>query len=345
MGQGNLLQLLQDGNAPQNIRMLIARGSAPLPPAQALELLVYLLKDKDPEVAATASQTLASWSKEEVMAHLKGRDCPVSVLEYFAVAGGPDSLLQAVIANPATPAKSVEVLARTAPEYLLEKILDNRVRILESPEILESVKKNPRVTPKIRRIMQEIEVEFLGGKKTDYSIEETAAPNPIVEEILLDSVVPLEELLLEGLPVDPEARQVELSKRISSLSPKQKIQYALFGNREIRSLLVRDANKDVARSVLRSPKITESEIESIAAMRGVAEDILRDIGNSKTWLRSYIVVQNLVKNPKTPPSISQRLIFRLRARDLAQISKDRGIPDAVRYNATRVLNQRTRTPR
>jgi uncharacterized protein (UPF0147 family) len=345
MGQGNLLQLLQDGNAPRNLRMLVARGSAPLPPAQTIEILVCLSRDDDPEVAACASQTLASWNEEEITAYLRARECPVSVLEYFAVPDRQDSLLEAVIANPATPAKSVEEIALVSPEHLLEKILDNRVRILEYPEILQSLKKNPCATAEIRRIAQEIEVEFLGSKKTDYSIEESPAPNPPGEEILPDSVVPLEELFLEGLPVDPEARQVELTRRISSLSPKQKIQYALFGNREIRSLLVRDSNKDVARSVLRSPKVTENEIESIAAMRGVAEDILREIGNSKTWTRSYVVVQNLVRNPKTPPSVSQRLIFRLRARDLAQISKDRSIPDAVRHNATRALNQRTRPSR
>jgi hypothetical protein len=345
MGQSNLLQLLLDGKAPKNLRMLIARGSAPLPPAQALELLVCLLKDADSEIAATASQTVASWGEQEIAAHLEARDCPVSVLEYFAVAGGAEPVLQAVIANPSTPAKSLNALALTASGPLLEKILDNRVRILESPDILQSVKKNPHVTLEIRRIVQEIEVEFLGDKKTDYSIEETFEPNPIVEEILLESLLPPEDLFLEGLPVDPDARQVELTKKISSLTPKQKIRYALFGNREIRALLVRDTNKDVARSVLRSPKITENEIESIAAMRGVAEDILREIGNSKTWMRSYIVVQNLVKNPKTPPSISQRLIFRLRVRDLTQISKDRSIPEAVRYNATRALNQRTRTHR
>jgi hypothetical protein len=345
MGQTNLFQLLQNGNAPKNVRMLLARGSAPLPPGQTLELLVRLLRDEDQEVAARASQTLDSWDEEEVAAHLRSLDCSVSVLEHFALTGRADSVLQAVIANPATPAASLKELALNAPEHILERILDNRVRILESPDILENIKNNPGLASETRRIVQEIEIEFLGNKKTDYSVAEAPAPNPAVEEILLESAIPPEDLFLEGLPTDPGARQTELGKRISSLSPKQKIQYALFGNREIRAVLVRDTNKEVARSVLRSPKITENEVESIAGMRGVAEDVLRDIGTSKNWTRSYIVVQNLVKNPKTPPSIAQRLIFRIRARDLALIAKDRGIPEAVRYNAVRALNQRTKAHR
>lgn len=344
MSLSNLLQLLQNGSAPRNIRILVARGSAPLPPAETLELLVCLLKDRDPEVSTAASKTLASWDREEIAAHLRARDCTPSVLEYFAGTETSDSLLQAIIANPSSPAKVVQDLALTVPAPLLEKILDNRVRILEFPDILESVKRNPFATSEIRRIIQEIEAEFLGGKKNDYSIEEAPEPDSTVEQTLLEPAVLPDDLFLEGLPVDPEARLAELNKRISTLSVRQKIRYALFGTREIRAILVRDTNKEVARSVLRSPKITNNEIEGIAAMRGVAEDVLREIGNSRAWTRNYGVVQNLVKNPKTPPTISQRLIFRLRARDLLQLSRDRSIPDAVRYNATRALNQRARAP-
>ena len=345
MSQSNLRQLLQNGTAPKNIRMLVARGSAPFPPLETLELLVCLLKDGDSEVSAAASQTLASWDKEEIAARLRARGCAPSVLEHFAGAETNDSVLLAVIANPSSPAKSVKELALTVPAPLLEKILDNRVRILEFPDILGSAKRNPFATPEILRVIQEIEVEFLGSKKKDYSIEQSPEPATTEEQTLLESLVLPEDLFLEGLPVDPEARLAELNKRISSLSVRQRIQYALFGTREIRAILVRDTNKEVARNVLRSPKITDNEIESIAAMRGVAEDILREIGNSRAWTRNYGVVQNLVRNPKTPPGISQRLIFRLRARDLLQLSRDRSIPDAVRYNATRALNQCTRTPK
>ena len=102
---------------------------------------------------------------------------------------------------------------------------------------------------------------------------------------------------------------------------REKMRYALFGNREIRSMLIRDSNKEIARTVLRSPKLTDNEVEAIAAMRGVAEDILREIGQSRAWTKSYAVVQNLVKNPKTPPTISQNLLFRLRAPDLLQLSQ------------------------
>lgn len=345
MAQNNLLKILLDGTAPKNLRMLVARGAAPLPVKEMLELLVCLLKDADPEVSSSAAKTMESWDKEDIVHCLRDGDCAPAVLEYFAGADTTDTVLQAIVANPASPGKTIEALALSTPAPLLEKILDNRVRILEFPAILKHIKINPYATPEIRRLVQEIEVEFFSSKKKDYAVEAPAETSDTAEQILMESSVPLEDLSLEGLPMDGDEREAEINKRISCLSVREKIKYALFGNREIRALLVRDTNREVARSVLNSPKLTESEIETIAAMRAVGEDILRDIGNSREWTRSYVVVQNLVRNPKTPPTISQRLLFRLRAQDLMQLSRDRSIPDAVRYNATRAMNQRKRPSR
>ncbi len=345
MAQGTLVQLILSGTATKKIRLLVAGGSAPIPTDQALELLLLLLSDTDPEVASCAEQTLKSLGNEEIIACLKAPDCSPSVLEYFARNETNEGILQAIILNPSASGQTVEKLALSVQEHLLQRILDNRVRILEFPSILKNIKNNPQATPEIRRLVTEIELEFFGGKKTEYAIEEpvqTTDPQSQDSILLLESAIPLEDLSLEGLPVEGEARQAELNKRLSSLSVREKIHYALFGTREIRTVMVRDTNKEVARSVLRSPKLTESEVEGIAAMRGVTVEILTEIGNSKEWIKSYPIVQNLIRNPKTPPAISQRLLFRLRTKDLALLTRDRNIPDAVRHNATRTLNQRTR---
>jgi hypothetical protein len=342
MAQGDLLKSLLDGSIPKNNRLLIARGLAPIPLHEMLELLVRLLEDTDSEIASQAARTLSNLDEEEVLAQLTNRNCSPSVLEYFAAGDRSDRLLQAIVTNPSSPEKIIESLARTVPVHLLEVILDNRMRLIEFPGILENARQNPSATPEIQRLVQEIEAEFFGGKKKEYAVEEPAEPTPSpIPFAELESEVPMEDLSLEGLPLDGEARQAAIIQQLSTLSVRDKIKYALFGNREIRAVLVRDSNKEVAGSVLQSPKLTDSEIESIAGMRSVAEDILREIGNHKKWTKSYAVVQNLVRNPKTPPLISQRLLFRLRTQDLTMIARDRSIPDAVRQNASRAMKQRT----
>jgi hypothetical protein len=341
MAQSDLLHSLAIGTAPKHLRLLIARGLAPLPPRLMLQSLVSLLKDNDSDVSALALQTIKNWDEDDVIAQIKARDCEPSVLGHFAQTSTSEPVRQAIIMNPAAPGELIANLALTIPGHLLESILDNRVRILEFPEILTNIKRNPCITPGILRLVQEIETEFFGGKKREYAVQE---PDKTATSVLstteLEFDAPPEELTLEGLPVDPEARQAELITRLSSLSVPEKLRYALFGNREIRTMLIRDSNKEVARMVLRSPKLTDNEVEAIAAMRGVSEDILREIGNRKEFTKSYPVVLNLVKNPKTPPIISQRLLNRLRSQDLALLTRDRSIPEAVRNNATRTMSQR-----
>jgi hypothetical protein len=341
MARSDFLQSLQSNKSPRNLRMMASKGLAPIPLNELLELLVYLSNDTDSEISSQAKGTIASWDEEDILTQLQSRDCVPSVLAYFGIPTNSDRILKAIITNPLSPEPVLASLALTVPAHLLETILDNRTRIISSPDILDNIRSNPSTTSEIQRLIQEIEVEFFGAKRKEYRVEGAIESVPIEPQTpALEAEIPLEDLSLEGLPPDGEERQTAIGIRLSTLSVREKIRYALFGNREIRAVLVRDTNKEVARNVLHSPKLTENEVASIAAMRSVADDILREIGNAKEWTKSYVVVQNLVKNPKTPPVISQRLLNRLRSQDLALLTRDRSVSDAVRNNAERVLRQR-----
>lgn len=128
--------------------------------------------------------------------------------------------------------------------------------------------------------------------------------------------------------------------RISRLSTSEKIKLALLGTHEERMILVRDTNKSVSSAVLKSPKLTDSEIEAISKMRNVSEEVLREIGENRLWLKNYAVALNLVRNPKTPAAISLRLMSRLSNRDLELLSRDRGASEVVRRAAIRARASR-----
>jgi hypothetical protein len=342
MPESELQKSFDGGNVPKNIRLLAAGGLIPLPPKELLQLLVRLTSDSDGEVAEKAALTLTGWSQDDIASQLQLPECSPEVIEHFAGSGSP-ALQEAIILNPHAPAGAMSRLAATVSELLLEVILYNRTRLLEAPEILESIKHNPASGARILGQVQEIETEFFGGKKLAYTAlpEEAAGESeePLPELTIEDMP---DDLILEGLPVDPEEREAALLNRIGSLTVRQKIQLALMGTREARAVLIRDTNKEIARGVLQSPKLTQNEVESFASMRSVSEEVLRHIANSKAWTKSYAVVHNLVKNPKTPAMISQRLLMRLQTRDLMMIARDRGISEAVRRNAERVVKQRSR---
>ncbi len=340
MSSSDLLKNFLEGNVPKHIRLVAARGLVPLPPSEMLQLLVRLVRDPDPEVSSKASETLGGWSEDDLVAQLQVPECNQDVLDHFADSEAP-AVQEAIVLNPAATGPVTARLASKAPAQLLETILYNRTRLLDSPEILESVKANPAATAEILRLIEEVETEFFGGKKSTYTVGEQAQTAIEQEQVFgLQTELPPDNLILEGLPIDPQERETAILNRLGSLTVRQKIQLALMGTREIRSVLVRDTNKEVSRSVLQSPKLSVSEIEGFAAMRNCTEEILRLIGSSKAWTKSYGVVHNLVRNPKTPPLISQRLMIRLLSKDLKLLSRDRGLPEAVRRNAERMLKQR-----
>jgi hypothetical protein len=327
-------------NPPKSLRMVAARGLVPMPASEMLLLLVRLAQDSDQEVAQKAEETLNRWNEKEVATQLKATECSQEVLEHFAGSTIP-AIQEAIILNPLAPAASIANLASYVATPLLETILYNRTRLLDSPEVLQKIKLNPAATPEILRLVEEMETEFFGGKKRAYTVSESDQIAPgHTESIELEAELAPEDLALEGLPVDPQEREAAILNRIGAMTVRQKIQLALMGTREARAVLIRDTNKEVARSVMQSPKLTATEVESFAAMRNTSEDVLRLIGTSRTWTKNYAVIHNLVKNPKTPPMISHRLLSQLHPKDLLMLSRDRGIPEALKRNAERMIKQR-----
>src|SRR4029079_31141 len=65
------------------------------------------------------------------------------------------------------------------------------------------------------------------------------------------------------------------TQKLQKMSFTQGLKAAVKGSKEMRMVLVRDTNKMIAAAVMSSPKMTEQEIESIAGMGSVSEDVPR----------------------------------------------------------------------
>jgi hypothetical protein len=135
--------------------------------------------------------------------------------------------------------------------------------------------------------------------------------------------------------VDPN-EFITMVRRILLMGVKDRVRYAMKGDREVRNILIRDSNRIVSEAVIKNPKITDQEVEKIAAMRTVSSDILRQIGTSRQWLRSYSIIHNLARNPRTPMPIIMSIIPRLMPKDLKSLGANRNVPDAVRQQAARL---------
>jgi hypothetical protein len=138
----------------------------------------------------------------------------------------------------------------------------------------------------------------------------------------------------------PEEKSQTILQRVQRLSVSERIQLALKGGKEIRTILLRDPNKEVSLTVLGNPKLTETEVELIAKSRSAPDEALRTISKKKEWMKSYSIVQALVTNPKTPSGIALPLVSELKTRDLALTAKNKNVSEGIRSTAKKLLKAR-----
>jgi uncharacterized protein (UPF0333 family) len=130
-------------------------------------------------------------------------------------------------------------------------------------------------------------------------------------------------------------------QKINKLDIKGRIQLAMKGNKEERSILVRDGTKIVAIAVLDSPKISDGEVEKIAGQKNVLEAVLRAIPLKRRFMKNYPVVRNLVFNPRTPLDLSLGLMKNILIADLKNLVSNKEVADTIRKMAMRTYKQKS----
>lgn len=137
------------------------------------------------------------------------------------------------------------------------------------------------------------------------------------------------------------SERVSMLNRIMKMGVKDRVKLGMKGDREARNILIRDPNRLVSSAVVNNPRITEQEVETIASMRSITEEILRQLATNRQWSRSYGIMHSLARNPRTPIANVITIMSRLQLRDLIALSKNRNVSDAVRRQAQRLHNART----
>lgn len=119
-----------------------------------------------------------------------------------------------------------------------------------------------------------------------------------------------------------------------------RVKAAFIGNRDERSILIRDGARVVQNAVLASPKLTEPEVETFAAAKNVQENVLREIARNRRFMKNYAVQRNLVHNPKCPIDISLNLIKNLLVYDLKSLRHSKSVPEVIRKVAANLYREK-----
>jgi len=243
-----LLDFFRRGDVARDVRLVAAQGALAPRAHEQLGLLVLLISDPDPEIAATAEATLQAIPREALEGFLARSDAPTELVEFFHARG----------------------------------------------------------------------------------IHPGPTPSPSADEPMIDTEP-------ESKPEDEEEDSTSVLQRLAAMNMPQRLKRATKGTREERAVLIRDPNKMIAVAVLSSPKLTTTEVEAIARMANVSDEILRIIAMNRAWMKNYNVVWALAKNPKTPVPLSLNLLPRLAEKELRTLSSDRNVPDILRITARKKI--------
>jgi hypothetical protein len=295
-------------------KMAVCAGGVSLTPEDRVEVLAILAADPDPSVAERALNVLLAQPVDHFIKALERSDSDPLLFRYCAENIGPrPGIADALAKNAGCPTSYVTRMAGGLTIHGIQALLDNLERFSEDPALVTAVLQSSAPTAEQRLLLDEMTKGTL-------------------------SVAELEEAAAE---IEPDAaRRETLMQRVAHMSVAQRLSMALKGGKTERLMLIRDPNKLVQRSVLQSPKLTDSEVEGFAAMTNLSKEVLRTIAGLRNFMKNYIVVKNLINNPKTPLDISLHLFPRLTATDLMKLTTNKNIPETLRTSAVKLHRKR-----
>jgi hypothetical protein len=153
-----------------------------------------------------------------------------------------------------------------------------------------------------------------------------------------------QDVELEGEDQVNEEDEQYLSKykMVQIMGISEKIKMALSGDKEWRSILVKDANKLVSSGVIKNPRITEAEILTLLKSGTSNDEIMRLICANKEWIKNYKIRKALIENNRTPLQNASRYLGTMGEKDLAFFAKSKNISSVISTMAKRLLLNKKR---
>lgn len=378
----SLLDRIREGGLPEQAKESIVKGVVPLEPEE-LVVALFLVCGQSPEWLPLARETFAGLPDGTKQTFFENRTIDADVTDFYLRQFALSIPIKMVmLLNPRTKATTISAVAAKLEAELLDVVVNNQVKILEEPGIIDELNLNPALSinqkqriDEYQRLLlkstieaaevleakslKEIEDEAIAdarefvrvfGKEGNASrISSAQVPTSsakVVEEVEEDTIEPEEfnEAAAEAefnqsfeSGAGKTKEKLSVLEQIAAMSVPQKVQAAIKGDREVRSILIRDSNKLVCSAVIKSPRITDAEVEFYANLRNVQTDVLRLIAQNREWTKSYKVIHNLVRNPRTPITFTTKFMTRLNKKDLRALVRDRGVPEVLRTMARRMI--------
>jgi hypothetical protein len=338
-----LVQKIAEGKANEDLLELLLNKQLPFTEEEYLESLVFVLKDEK-----TKNKTIGLLRKvsESVKINYIEKRHANHRVAYFilleSLGRKSINIITKMIHNQSLPYEFLLKIAEKGDLAMLEALLDNQIKLIAYPQIMDFMELNPDISNFIRGKIQEIR---------DFYLKEGLAEEIPLEDILDDvKEIFCEEAKEEGKK-EPEEIPIEIVQQkaqtelqmINNLSISERMRLALVGNKTQRAILIKDSNKMVMNAVVQSPKLSQDEVVLFVKNKSIPGEIISKIAVNREWTKNYQITLGLIQNPKTPIKSALGFIKKLHMRDLQLLVKDRNISPVIRNLAINFYQQKTKT--
>ena len=307
---------LRHGRAPRERKLAVCCTGSHLSPVDRLEILVVLLHDQDEMIASRAQEALFMDSPD-IFVQAIMRENPLQAL--FVYAGknfaSNSAIADAMIANRNCAAENLVPLVPHLSAAQVHTLVTELDRVSACPALLTALQRSRHLTADHKSTLHDLHSSGIPGNDPNFA-----------------------EAAVEAEP-DAHKRKT-LLQQIAQMTVSQRVQFAMKGGSDARRTLIRDANRVVQRAVLQSPRLTDQEVESFAAMANLTDEILRLIAGNRVFRKNYVVVRNLLNNAKTPLDVSLHMLPLLNAVDLKKLAMNKNVPDTLRTTAAKLMRTR-----
>lgn len=327
--------------------MLLAK-QLPFTEEEYLECLVYVMKE---EKARTRALDMLNNIPDSVKANYLEKQNANQRVAYYIVLEALNKKNVYTIArgvhNQALPYEFLLKVAEKGDVAMLEILLENQIKLIAYPQIMDMMNANPQITPFIKGKVEEIREFYLrAGQAAEIPLDEVleGMQQALVDErkATLQVQEASTEEQVEEIPLEKVKEKAQtMLQIINQLSVPERVRMALAGDRTQRAILIKDSNKMVSDAVISSPKITKDEITLIVRDKSIAGDIIARIVLHREWTKDYAIILGLTENPKTPVKNALALIKNLHTRDLRMLSTNKNASPVIRTLAINLFQQRT----
>ncbi|MEK6759937.1 MAG: hypothetical protein AABY51_09210 [Deltaproteobacteria bacterium] len=317
----SLLKLLANG-VPTDLKLKAAsldpEVTGLMEPDDAVTVLFVLGYDADEAVSRAAVKSLQDYSISQKVMAMEQRLEPAVIKRLIEMHPDNDAILIMAVLNTGIDEKTLLRLAGTGPEEVANVLAEDIDLLGRMPALVEALVKNPVIQRTLKASLNAMASSSTqAGQGAPVS-----APLPVPKDLMDEKSL-----------VRPDEQN--MYRMILEMKMAQKLKLALTGNKSAREILVKDSNRLVSSAVLKNPRVTEDEVLRVANSKGASEELLRSIGRNKEWLKNYNVRLGMIANPKTPLTISMKLLDTLNEKDLAKISKSKNIASVLASSARR----------